>query len=389
MKGETVFYESDIVGETMSENNFTNLNCESCGADIVIPKGESSVKCGFCGTLNKLSAENQKPSNKQRTLMINAVDSENWEDVGKYATSLLEEDPSDYEAWFYKGASAGWTSRHIDDPSKEILNTFRNAFANSSDESLDDAMDMLGSKGVDLLMALARGSRGFAQDHGYFNTGDMFSSGWQADTMNGHVNKIFGFINVAHLLTEINRNDRVNSLNPALDAAFIKLYAFLYTSVSFEGAITAKNPFNLTATTWSFVYDPNSEFGLKWVPRVEEILEAHKNKAYSEESLERYGLSDSDFQDPRAGDAQEAAASGGCFVATAVYGNEGHFNLIILRSFRDNFLRQYSMGRAFIAFYYEHGPKLANKVKESIILKAIFTPLVGAGVFIVRLFKLG
>ena len=109
----------------MSDNNFTNLTCESCGADIVIPKGESSVKCGFCGTLNKLSAENQKPSSKQRTLMINAVDSENWEDVGKYATSLLEEDPSDYEAWFYKGASAGWTSRHIDDPSKEILNTFQ------------------------------------------------------------------------------------------------------------------------------------------------------------------------------------------------------------------------------------------------------------------------
>jgi len=85
----------------------------------------------------------------------------------------------------------------------------------------------------------------------------------------------------------------------------------------------------------------------------------------------------------------EETAAGGCFVATAVYGGHDHFNLIILRSFRDNFLRQYSMGRAFIAFYYEHGPKLAYKVKESIILKAIFTPLVGAGVFIVRLFKLG
>ena len=373
----------------MSDNNFTNLTCESCGADIVIPKGESSVKCGFCGTLNKLSAENQKPSNKQRTLLINAVDSENWEDVGKYATSLLEEDPSDYEAWFYKGASAGWTSRHIDDPSKEILNSFRNAFANSSDESLDDVMHMFGSKGVDLLMALARGSRSFAQAHGYFNTGDMFSSGWQADTMNGHVNKIFGYIDVAHLLTEINRNDRVNSLNPALDALFIKLYAFLYTSVPFEGAITAKNPFQLTATTWSFTYDPDSELGLKWVSRVEEILAANENKAYSEDSLEKYGLSDSDFQDPRVGDAQEAKASGGCFVATAVYENEDHFNLIILRSFRDNFLRQYSTGRSFIAFYYEHGPKLANKVKESSILKAIFTPLVEAGVLIVRFFKLG
>ena len=72
-----------------------------------------------------------------------------------------------------------------------------------------------------------------------------------------------------------------------------------------------------------------------------------------------------------------------------MYGDEDHFNLIILRSFRDNFLRQYSMGRAFIAFYYEHGPKLAKNVKESILLKAIFTPLVEAGVRIVRFLKLG
>jgi hypothetical protein len=86
---------------------------------------------------------------------------------------------------------------------------------------------------------------------------------------------------------------------------------------------------------------------------------------------------------------QAAEEAGGCFVATAVYGSHDHFNLIVLRSFRDNFLRQYSMGRAFIAFYYEHGPKLANKVKESSFLKAIFTPLVETGVRIVRVFKLG
>lgn len=373
----------------MSENNFTNLNCDSCGADLAIPKGESSIKCGFCGTLNKLPAEGQKPSSKQRTLMINAVESENWDDVAKYATALLEDDPSDYEAWFYKGASAGWTSRHIDDPSKEILNCFRNAFANSSDESLDDAMNILATKGTDLMLALARGSRGFAQNHGYFNTGDILSSGWQADTMNGHVNKIFGFINVAHLLTEINRNDRVDSLNPALDALFIKLYAFLFTKVPFEGTMTAKNPFNLTATTWSFVYDPMSELGLKWEPRVDEILEAYANKAYSEDSLEEYDLSDSDFQDPRDGDAAEASASGGCFVATAVYGNESHFNLIVLRSFRDNFLKKYYFGRSFISFYYKYGPALADKVKGSNFLKAIFTPLVELGVHIVKFFKIG
>lgn len=86
---------------------------------------------------------------------------------------------------------------------------------------------------------------------------------------------------------------------------------------------------------------------------------------------------------------QAQAQSGGCFIATAVYEDENHFNLIVLRSFRDNFLSKYYLGRGFISFYYEHGPKLANKVKTSRILKAIFTPLVELGVHIVKFFKIG
>ena len=63
--------------------------------------------------------------------------------------------------------------------------------------------------------------------------------------------------------------------------------------------------------------------------------------------------------------------------------------LIILRSFRDNFLKKYNFGRSFITFYYKHGPKLAKKVVDSKLLKSIFTPLVELGVFIVKLFRLG
>jgi len=82
-------------------------------------------------------------------------------------------------------------------------------------------------------------------------------------------------------------------------------------------------------------------------------------------------------------------AAGGCFVATAVYGNETHFNLIVLRSFRDNFLQNYKLGRHFIKFYYLHGPKFANRVAKSKILKTLVTPFVEIGVLIVRLLKLG
>ena len=375
----------------MSE--FINTNCESCGADLAIPKGEASMKCGFCGTLNKPSLDDSsgKPSSKSRNLMLNAVESENWEEVSKYSTTILEEDPSDYEAWFFKGAAAGWVSRHIDDPSKEMANCFRNAFANSEDSALGEVMNLFATKGSDLLLALSRGSRNFAQEHGYLSVGDITMDSWQDEVMNGHIAKIFGFIDVAHLLTEINRNDRVEKLNPGIDSSFLKLYAFLYTEVGFEGKMGKKNPFSISDMTFQFQYDPNSELGSKWVARVEEVLSAKQNNAYSQDDMDKYGLSDSNFSDPREGDAQESQASGGggCFVATAVYGGEDHFNLIVLRSFRDNFLKEYLMGRKFIQFYYEYGPKLAKSVSKYNLLKTLFKPLVNLGVYTVKLFKLG
>ena len=82
-------------------SKFINVNCESCGADLAIPQGEASMKCGFCGTLNKPTFDDSgSAANPSRNLMLNAVESENWEEVSKYSTTILEEDPSDFEAWF-------------------------------------------------------------------------------------------------------------------------------------------------------------------------------------------------------------------------------------------------------------------------------------------------
>lgn len=52
-----------------------------------------------------------------------------------------------------------------------------------------------------------------------------------------------------------------------------------------------------------------------------------------------------------------------CFVATAVYGSYDCPEVMKLRTFRDNRLRKYALGRAFIAVYYRYGPKLAEAVK--------------------------
>ncbi|WP_263818935.1 J domain-containing protein [Salinibacter sp.] len=61
--------------------------------------------------------------------------------------------------------------------------------------------------------------------------------------------------------------------------------------------------------------------------------------------------------------------SGGCFVATAVYGDYDHPDVRRLRRFRDETLRHAAWGRMFIAWYYRYGPGLAKRLKGHQYLK--------------------
>jgi hypothetical protein len=58
----------------------------------------------------------------------------------------------------------------------------------------------------------------------------------------------------------------------------------------------------------------------------------------------------------------------GCFVATAVYGDEDIVEVHLLRQFRDQYLRKSLVGRIFIRLYYRLGPCAAALV-------ARFSPL--------------
>lgn len=52
----------------------------------------------------------------------------------------------------------------------------------------------------------------------------------------------------------------------------------------------------------------------------------------------------------------------GCFIATAVYGDFEHPNVLILRRFRDERLERNHIGRLLCAFYYWTSPRLARSV---------------------------
>ena len=58
------------------------------------------------------------------------------------------------------------------------------------------------------------------------------------------------------------------------------------------------------------------------------------------------------------------SGGGGCYIATMVYGDYDHPQVMVLRDFRDNFLSNYSIGRNFIQFYYKYSPSWVEAMKN-------------------------
>jgi len=68
----------------------------------------------------------------------------------------------------------------------------------------------------------------------------------------------------------------------------------------------------------------------------------------------------------------KTAKPSACFVLTACYGSYDAPTVRVFRQFRDNHLAQYTWGRAFIAWYYTHGPRFADAIENKPRIKAMF-----------------
>ena len=70
----------------------------------------------------------------------------------------------------------------------------------------------------------------------------------------------------------------------------------------------------------------------------------------------------------------------GCYIATMVYGDYNHPQVLVLRRFRDRFLTNFFLGKSFIKFYYKYSPgwvkALENKKTFNKIIKGILNILI-------------
>lgn len=66
-----------------------------------------------------------------------------------------------------------------------------------------------------------------------------------------------------------------------------------------------------------------------------------------------------------------STGGGGCFVVTASYGDTNHPIVNEFRGFRDDILKPTTAGKAFVEWYYKHGPVIAAFIEDKPVLKAI------------------
>ncbi|UQB41361.1 cold shock domain-containing protein [Thiomicrospira microaerophila] len=78
--------------------------------------------------------------------------------------------------------------------------------------------------------------------------------------------------------------------------------------------------------------------------------------------------------------------SEGCFIATAVYKDYSHPQVLVLRNFRDGCLKKYAWGRSFIAFYYKKSPAIAEKLIGMPTTSAITRYLLNTFIYIYNFF---
>jgi hypothetical protein len=89
--------------------------------------------------------------------------------------------------------------------------------------------------------------------------------------------------------------------------------------------------------------------------RMDELIDLRKTtKEVETEAKEELGLGDDE-----------------CFIATAAYGTPKALEINELRRFRDEYLRESSLGNEFIAFYYENSPHIADFISEHEILRTV------------------
>lgn len=273
--------------------------------------------------------------NNYMRLAENAYEVENYEEAYSYSTKVLEYEPDNWRATCIKGISATGKAKMADPRFNEMIATIRPVLYQIPEIELQK-----------LAMKFSIFAIGYAS-----HEQEMYEKYGKNGKENAakYVNAMLQSMHLLGLAFLLFPN-----------AEYARLITEIYSNVTneFFGNITG----NVFIT--EYVYQTAQ---MEYILSVVEKYLKEQNPSYHPEAEERYNL-----------DCKMNALKGrlekliekeqkliedsksGCFIATAVYGDYEAPEVLVLRSFRDNVLRQSVLGRTFIRTYYATSPRIAD-----------------------------
>lgn len=325
------------------------INCELCGSNQII-KQEGVFVCQHCGT--KYSAEEARKimvdgivevtgsvkvdtSDKLSNLYQiarRAKNDNNAESAEKYYDMILIEDPKSWEAAFYIVYFKALSCKiaHIQSAAISVNNCLDTVFelikSYVSDEAEKEAaVTEISTRVIDICSMLFNGAK---------NHFDGIDLQIRSNYNQEYVNNAFASFNTLYYLGDI------------LEIYFEnKKYVSDLSVLSWKSGISFHNQvINLLA-------DKESN---------------NKTIALYEDKIKKYETS---YQAPA------TPSSGGCYVATSVYGSYNCPQVLFLRSYRDNVLAETWYGRVFIQSYYAISPTIVKWFGKTKWFNSIFRNL--------------
>ena len=384
------------------------ITCEMCGSTDLIKK-DGIFECQSCGT--KYSVEEAKKmmvegkvdvsgstvkvddSDKIVNYLMmaeNAYDSSNQKEAENYCNKIIETEPNNYKAWLLKGKAAGWQSTLGNLRLEEAVSAFNKALDNCPEEDLEAVKEDAGNEIKKLTAALMQlCCNNFAEYPSETNEQSI-----QQNVLVAQLHSIALLTRCGMDLEEF-KKDVANRINIAVVAAWGDCVLKDYTSDTYPSKYTWErfkeqcfSCINLTKLAIELsdnddkedivryknliIYTQQVVNSCSWTYSatasgyVREYSLTAEAKQRNIDDIMKYHEKIKELDPSYEIPARPTVKTGGCYVATCVYGSYDCPQVWTLRRFRDYKLAETWYGRAFIKTYYAISPtivKLFGKTK--------------------------
>lgn len=356
--------------------------CQSCGTKYSVEEAKKMMVEGTVEVAGTVKVDDSAKIDNYYTMAENAYDASNKQEAENYCNKIIEIDPSNYKAWFLKGKAAGWQSTLRNIRIEESVNCFTKAIDNAPEEEVEDIKEEAASEISSLSTALMRLScDNFAKYPSEDNKADILNNlrlakiysllllskcGVQPTEFYKEVATMMN-IAVCDAWKNVITDDYQHSEHPSKYIwEQFKARCFACISIITEAINLSDDDKqadiqrykNLILITDELVKSCSYRYSNGGYIREWSLTD--EAKQVNIDNIMKYHEKIKEIDPTYVVPQRPTTASGGCYVATAVYGSYDCPQVWTLRRFRDYTLAETWHGRAFIRTYYAISPTLVK-----------------------------